>query len=38
MQQLRCYGDDRNNGFCVHCGGHAQMVQKALSGQPKTTA
>ena len=21
MQQLRCYGDDRNKGFCVHCGG-----------------
>ena len=21
MQQLPCYGDQRNKGFCVHCGG-----------------
>jgi hypothetical protein len=20
MQQIRCFGDDRNKGFCVHCG------------------
>jgi hypothetical protein len=21
MQNLRCYGDSRNKGFCIHCGG-----------------
>lgn len=21
MKQLKCYGDSRNKGFCVHCGG-----------------
>ncbi len=21
MQNLKCYGDSRNKGFCVHCGG-----------------
>ncbi len=21
MQQFKCYGDQRNKGFCVHCGG-----------------
>jgi len=21
MKQLQCYGDSRNKGFCVHCGG-----------------
>jgi hypothetical protein len=21
MQQFKCYGDERNKGFCVHCGG-----------------
>jgi len=24
MQQLRCFGDDRNKGYCVHCGGGAE--------------
>jgi hypothetical protein len=26
MQQLRCYGDNRNKGFCVHCGGPSETV------------
>jgi hypothetical protein len=21
MEQLRCFGDDRNKGYCIHCGG-----------------
>jgi hypothetical protein len=21
VQNLRCYGDSRNKGFCIHCGG-----------------
>lgn len=24
MQQLRCFGDDRNKGYCVHCGGPSE--------------
>lgn len=31
MQQMRCYGDDRNKGFCVHCGGQSQTVDHAPS-------
>jgi hypothetical protein len=21
MEQLRCFGDERNEGYCIHCGG-----------------
>lgn len=31
MQQLRCYGDDRNKGFCVHCGGPTETVDHVPS-------
>ncbi|MGO4156639.1 hypothetical protein [Cupriavidus sp. YAF13] len=31
MQQLRCYGDDRNKGFCVHCGGPSETVDHVPS-------
>ncbi|ELT0909210.1 hypothetical protein TX452_06445 [Pseudomonas aeruginosa] len=31
MQQLRCYGDDRNNGFCVHCGGPSETIDHVPS-------
>ena len=31
MQQLRCYGDDRNKGFCVHCGGPDETVDHVPS-------
>jgi hypothetical protein len=31
MQQLRCYGDDRNKGFCVHCGGPNETVDHVPS-------
>jgi len=31
MQQLRNYGDDRNNGFCVHCGGPSETVDHVPS-------
>jgi len=31
MQQLRCYGDDRNKGFCVHCGGPGETVDHVPS-------
>ncbi len=31
MQQLRCYGDDRNKGFCVHCGGPHETVDHVPS-------
>lgn len=31
MQQLRCYGDDRNKGFCVHCGGRSETVDHVPS-------
>lgn len=31
MQQLRCYGDVRNKGFCVHCGGRSETVDHAPS-------
>ena len=24
MEQLRCFGDDRNKGYCIHCGGPAE--------------
>ncbi len=26
MRQLRCFGDERNKGFCVHCGGPSETV------------
>lgn len=31
MQQLRCFGDDRNKGFCVHCGGPSETVDHVPS-------
>ncbi len=31
MQQLRCYGDDRNKGFCVHCGGPGETLDHVPS-------
>jgi hypothetical protein len=31
MQQLRCYGDDKNKGFCVHCGGPNETVDHVPS-------
>jgi hypothetical protein len=31
MQQFRCYGDDRNKGFCVHCGGPGETVDHVPS-------
>ena len=31
MQQLRCYGDDRNKGFCVHCGEPSETVDHVPS-------
>lgn len=31
MQQLRCYGDDRNKGFCVHCGGPSETLDHVPS-------
>ena len=31
MQQLRCYGDDRNKGFCVHCGGPSETIDHVPS-------
>lgn len=31
MQQLRCYGDDRNKGFCVHCGGPNETLDHVPS-------
>jgi hypothetical protein len=31
MQQLRCYGDERNKGFCVHCGGPSETVDHVPS-------
>lgn len=31
MQQLPCYGDDRNKGFCVHCGGNDETVDHVPS-------
>lgn len=31
MQQLRCYGDARNKGFCVHCGGPSETVDHVPS-------
>jgi len=31
MQQLRCYGDDRNKRFCVHCGGPSETVDHVPS-------
>ncbi len=31
MQQFRCYGDDRNKGFCVHCGGPSETVDHVPS-------
>lgn len=31
MQQLRCYGDGRNKGFCVHCGGPSETVDHVPS-------
>lgn len=31
MQQLRCYGDKRNKGFCVHCGGLNETVDHVPS-------
>lgn len=38
MQQLRCYGDTRNHGFCVHCGGPDETVDhipsKVLLDEP----
>jgi hypothetical protein len=24
MEQLRCFGDDRNKGYCIHCGGPSE--------------
>ncbi len=26
MEQLRCFGDERNKGFCVHCGARDETV------------
>jgi hypothetical protein len=31
LQQLTCYGDDRNKGFCVHCGGPSETVDHVPS-------
>ncbi len=31
MRQLKCYGDDRNKGFCVHCGGPSETVDHVPS-------
>jgi len=31
MQNLHCYGDDRNKGFCVHCGGPNETVDHVPS-------
>ena len=31
MQQYRCYGDDRNKGFCVHCGGPDETIDHVPS-------
>lgn len=31
MQQFRCYGDDRNKGFCVHCGGPSETIDHVPS-------
>lgn len=31
MRQLRSYGDDRNKGFCVHCGGPGETVDHVPS-------
>ncbi len=31
MQQMRCYGDERNKGFCVHCGGQSETVDHVPS-------
>lgn len=31
MQQYRCYGDDRNKEFCVHCGGPNETVDHVPS-------
>lgn len=31
MQQLRCYGDDRNRRLCVHCGGPDETVDHVPS-------
>lgn len=31
MQQIRCYGDYRNKGFCVHCGGPSQTLDHVPS-------
>ena len=38
MDQLKCFGDERNKGFCVHCGGPDETVDhvpsKVLLDQP----
>ena len=31
MQQFSCYGDERNKGFCVHCGGSDETVDHVPS-------
>jgi len=31
MQQFRCDGDDRNKGFCVHCGGPSETIDHVPS-------
>ena len=38
MQQLKCFGDQRNKGFCVHCGGPPEtddhVPSKVLLDEP----
>jgi hypothetical protein len=38
MQYFNCYGDDRNKGFCVHCGGPSEtddhIPSKVLLDEP----
>jgi hypothetical protein len=31
MQQIKCYGDERSKGFCVHCGGADETVDHVPS-------
>jgi hypothetical protein len=31
MQQFHCYGDERNKGYCVHCGGPDKTVDHVPS-------
>lgn len=31
MRQIHCFGDERNKGFCVHCGGPGETVDHVPS-------